>query len=1015
MEDVEESLEKASSGFSEIKSKIVEQSDKHMEDVEESVEKVASDISEIKSKIVEKSEKHVEDVEESIEKAASDFSEIKSKIVEQSEKHVEDVEEYVEKATSDFSEIKSKIVEQSEKHVEDVEESVRKATSDFSEIKSKIVEQSDKHMEDVEKSVEKVASDISEIKSKISEQSEKHVEDVEESVRKAASDFSEIKSKVVDESEKHVEESVEGVRIDCSELISKLTEQSEKHLELFEKVSRDVTEFKTEIIEESEEKTENIAESVEKITSDFTKFKSELTDESTEKIETVEESLEKVSSDFSEIKSKLIDKPEAIVEGVEQKVIKTVSFIEISPENSVIFEKVEEKFKSESQKASKPFKTDEKESGISETVPEKEFETKSEDAKQIEASSEISKVVHADQIVPHEEPATLPSDKELLSGQIEEKISGELESDRSEPSLSRPDQIEFKLATALKDQSAEQAPETDIEILKAKIQKERETGLQFEEHVARSVGSTEEKSDSCFSSLKDQSVEIEFLPVLEVSEDVMKDAVDMTGHEALGTPCSFHKEIDLEDKHLESQGSLEEIERNKIISEFRMEKESPSAAGPGSVEKAEYEEVEKREEATLEEMIYKKSRLREKSSKETVQSVEVTQFTEHSTEVYNVSSEKLKEKFSSKKIHIESSTDGKDKASHKMERFLDSVTQQHQQVLLPSDVAPVHKRTEEWLDQSGEMMLREVELLDSAENGLFEDRPPTLEDEAHKRSSPTAESFDDKARVEQCDTDVMMQLLDFVSRNDIEMSEVRTEDEAPDIEEDVSPTAEEEICSRVSCDELKVDEKAPMKEKSPECLKVIESENLLLSPQRSSFDSVTSPSRRDAPSENVETVLDLRLNGRVHPQSSLEVEVGSHDSEEYLEREVLPLSFVEEESVVKSGRPSQSEAEGKETAAQQKELHPDEVRKVTEITTVTKTVLFEGESEPSIGDSPSKLFREDGAPVAAPQEVVTVTSISEKPAEVLPVSEFREEKQPEGKTDEVTTIGRGFHSSILTY
>ncbi|CAL1296828.1 unnamed protein product [Larinioides sclopetarius] len=996
IKDVSESIDKSTSIFSEIKSKIEEQSEKHTKHVEDSVERATSDFSEIKSKIVEKSEKQMEDAEGSVEKVASEFSEIKSKIVEQSEKHMEDVEESVEKVASEFSEIKSKIVEQSEKHIDDVKETVEKVASDFSEIKSKIVEQSEKRIENVEETVEKVVSEFSEIKSEIVEQSEKCMEDVEESVEKVASDFSEIKSKNVEEPDE--------VKIDCSELISKLTEQSEKHMELFEKVSMDVTEFKTELIEESEKETENIKESVEKVTIGFTKLKSELSDESTEKIETVKESLEKVNSDLSEIKSKFIDKPDAIVEKVQQEVIKTVSFTKVSPESSVILEKmgkVEEKSGSDSLKRPKPFETDEEESGYSEKVPERESEAKSEDAKKIDVSLEISEVERADQIVSQEEP----SNKELISGHVEEKISGELESDRSEQSVSRPDQIEFKPARTLMAQRTEQVIETDIEILKAKIQKEREMGLQFEEHVAQSVGSAEEKSDSCFSSLKDQSVEIEFLPVLEISEDVMKDAVDMTGHEALGTPCSFHKEMDSEDKHLESHGSLEEIERNKIISEFRMEKESPSAAGPGSFEKAEYEEVEKREEATLKEMIYKKSRMCETSAKETVQSVEVTQFTEHSTEIYNVPSDKLIEKFSSKKIHIESSTDGKDKAPHKMDKFLDSVTQQkfldsvtQQQVLLPSDVAPVYKRTEEWLDQSGEMMLREVELLDSAENGLFEDRPPTLEDEVHKRSSPTAESFDDKARVEQCDTDVMMQLLDFVSRNDIEMSEVRTEDEAPDIEEDVSPTAEEEICSRVSCDELKVLEKAHPKEKSPECLKVIESENLLLSPQRSSFDSVTSPSRRDAPSENVETVLDLRLNGRVHPQSSLEVEVGSHDSEEYLEREVLPLSFVEEES----GRPSQSEAvEGIEVAALEEELLPDEVRKVTEITTVTQTVRF----EPPVG--------EDGAPVPTPQEVVT--SISEKPAEVVSASEFREEKQLEGKTDEAPIIEHApqFHEKTV--
>ncbi|XP_055953774.1 ankyrin-2-like isoform X4 [Argiope bruennichi] len=981
----------AAEEFTEIKSEFLEQSETYDKDVNESIEKSSSTFAEIKSKIDEKSEKHVK---ESVEKPISDFSEIKSKIVKKTEGLADDDEESLGKRSYKFVEVKSKMEEQSEKYVKTAEESAEKLTSDFTEIKSKFVEQPENTIEDVEESIEKIEIDFPEIKSKISKLSKEHM-NVEESIKKTSNDFSEIESKIVDQSENLIEKvgkSVEEMSVDCSELISRLTERSEKHMELFEKVSREATDLKTESTEKSEKKIEIVTEPVEKMTNDFTKVKSELIKESVEKIERLEVTHEE-KSDFSEIKSKLIDKSDEAIKDAEQikfhdKDIKADSVIEISPESSVISEKIEqgeENFESTFQKATKSLKTDKKESNIFEKVTEKESA--------VEVPSEIG-----DQMIPCEVSTSEVSVKEIFSEQTEVSIGA----DRSKSSISRPGQIEFQLATTLDDRNAEQEHEKDIEILKAKIQKEREMGLQFDENIAQSVGSTEEKSDSCFSSLKDQSVEIEFLPVLEVSEDIMKVSVDRTGHEALGTPCSFHKEMDLEDKNLESEGNLEDVEREKIISEFRMEKESPSAAGPSSVEKAEYEEVEKKEEATLEEMIYKKSRLCEKSSKEMVQSVEVTQFTEHSTEIYNVSSEKLIEKFSSKKIHIESSADGKDKAPHKLDKFLDSVTQQ---VLLPSDVTPVHKRTEEWLDQSGEMMLREVEPLDSAENGLFEDRPPTLEDEAHKRSSPTAESFDDKARMEQCDTDVMMQLLDFVSRNDIELSEVRTEDEAPDIEEDVSPTAEEEICSRVSCDELKIDEKISAKEKSPECLKVIESENLLLSPQRSSFDSVTSPSRRDAPSENVETVLDLRLNGRVHPQSSLEVEVGSHDSEEYLEKEVLPLSFVEEESLaqsdIKIGKMSQAEVtEGKVTAAEDKD----------------KATADEREAELLLEDSVVKQFQQEGAPVVDSQEVVKVASSSETPVESLHISAFREEKQPEGKTDETATEhAHPFHEkTILT-
>lgn len=546
-----------------------------------------------------------------------------------------------------------------------------------------------------------------------------------------------------------------------------------------------------------------------------------------------------------------------------------------------------------------------KEGDVEETLPEKSVETIEREGKKDRTER---KTLEKDL----DKKTSEINATELESENIKEDLDKIPNEELVEEEVTKQSVIEETVKVSFEKKSPEHEHKiSDIEELKTKIQSERDLGLQLEESFTRSVGSNEEKSESCFSSLKDQSVEIEFLPNLEVTGDVSEKSVDRTGHEASGTPCSFHKEMDFDDRHSDLGDSFEEIERNKIINEFKLEKKSPS------VEKAEFEAVEKKEHTSSEEIRYKESVPLHRSGKETVHSVEVTQFKDNSTEVYNVPSEKLIEKFSSKRIHIESSSDGKDKsqAPHKMNQFLESMIDQGASIALPSDVTPVHKRTEEWIDQSEAILLREGPMIESAEIGLFEDRPPTLEDEPHKRSSPTAESFDDKARVEQCDTDVMMQLMDFVSRNDIELAEVRTEDEAPDIEQDVSPTAEEEICSRISFEDSKSEEKAPEKEakvaekeKSQERLKVIESENLQLSPQRSSFDSVTSPSRRDLGSDTVETVVDGKYRDgsspRMHPQSSLEVEVGSHDSEEIgtrdPDREMTPLSFVEEESLNKA-------------------------------------------------------------------------------------------------------------------
>ncbi|GFU26952.1 ankyrin-3 [Nephila pilipes] len=1106
LKDVEESFEKTAGDFEERKSKLIET---QIKDVEESIEKTASDFVETRSKIIEQSEEKIRDVEESVEKAIRDFTEMKSKLTEQSEKQIKVIEESIEKETSGIIEAKSKLIGQSEEKVKDVEKSVEKAISDFTEMKSKLIEQSEKQIKDIEESIEKENRDIIEKKSEIEDQTEEKMRDVEMSIDKAISDFTEMKSKLLEQSEKQikdVEQSVEKATSDFMETKSKLLEQSEKHIkdveESIEKLSSEVKEMKSEIVEQTDEKIKEVEESVEKEIKDFTEIKSELVEKSEGQIKGI--GVVKISCDVSDVEQSK-HKVEDSVEQTE----------EVITDSKTVTTQVMEEFSERSKDSDKPTDLREIESEIKEAKEiVSSIEIITSDGKMLSEKIEESKISRSVVLednkeieIPYEEKEgsiisvdrrssslelleqskgdskedpyitaseMLSTDDRFVSEMSDERALTDLESkesDHSELSVSRPDQITLILDKTLGSKSvsqdSDQIFDKDIVALKAKIQAEREAGLQFEESLARSVGSNEERSDSCFSSLKDQSVEIEFLPVLEVSEDVSKEAVDKTGHEALGTPCSFHKEMDFEGKHVESEGSFEEMERKKIISEFQLEKHSPSSTGPGTVEKAEYEEVEKKEQGGLEEMIYKKSLICEKSSKETVQSVEVTQFTEHSTEVYSVPSEKLIEKFSSKKIHIESSSDGKDKGytSHKLEKFLDSVTQQSHEgsIQLPCDVTPVHKRTEEWIDQSGEILLREGELLDSAENGLFEDRPPTLDDEQHKRSSPTAESFDDKARVEQCDTDVMMQLLDFVSRNDIELSEVRTEDEAPDIEEDVSPTAEEEICNRISCEESKTEEKIPtkeIKEKSPECLKVIESENLLLSPQRSSFDSVTSPSRKEAPSETVETVVDMKYhepngrNGRMHPQSSLEVEVGSRDSEDagYYDpdREIVPLSFVEEESLakvdIKTGKPIESfkteapEIKDLKDALQDKQIiesekpllsEPEQLSgKMTEIITVTKVVSETTTSERSLPKELEQVVeiqdKIDGTTLRSSSDLTSgdLTGDIENFPEVFSVSEpeqitqdvVQQEIQPEGKTDVIVKehAQQSFEASVLT-
>ncbi|KAG8183122.1 hypothetical protein JTE90_024431 [Oedothorax gibbosus] len=639
----------------------------------------------------------------------------------------------------------------------------------------------------------------------------------------------------------------------------------------------------------------------------------------------LEDKPEKITINSAESENK-ISKEDILTEVVEE-VSKTKIIdpkpLETSEDNIISIERVEKEFKVET---------------TLEHISEQTIAKLGSDVIPKEISLEISK---SDEI----EEKSKKEVSDLLAGKeteayrvgkfedkkdVEEVLSDKVAEETIIPQ-SQPEETSEKEVEASEDKIS------DIESLKRKIQSEREIGLHFEENFAGSVGSNEEKSESCLSSVKDHSVEIEFLPNLEVTGDVSESGVDKTGHDASGTPCSFHKEMDFDDRQSDLGDSFEEIERNKIINDFKLENKSPN------VEKAEFEEVEKKEQASSEEMIYKESlELQHRSGKETVHSVEVTQFTVDSTAVYNVPSEKLIEKFSSKRIHFESSKDGQEKsmAPHQMNQFLESMIDQGSSMTLPSDVTPVHKRTEEWIDQSEAILLREGPLIESSEMPMFDDRlPTTLEDEPHKRSSPTAESFDDKARVEQCDTDVMMQLMDFVSRNDIELAEVRTEDEAPDIEEDVSPTAEDEGSSRMTFEDPKSESRKDSKSK--ESLKVTDSEILLSSPQRSPYDSTNnSPSRKDIGSDTVETVVDgMKIregsSPRMYPQSSLEVEVGSHDSEEVgtrdPDREMTPLSFVEEESHSKVDlniRKTSSESQAIE-AKQQTETDSSEVRELT--------------------------------------------------------------------------------------
>ncbi|XP_064457856.1 uncharacterized protein LOC135368469 isoform X17 [Ornithodoros turicata] len=131
------------------------------------------------------------------------------------------------------------------------------------------------------------------------------------------------------------------------------------------------------------------------------------------------------------------------------------------------------------------------------------------------------------------------------------------------------------------------------------------------------------------------------------------------------------------------------------------------------------------------------------------------------------------------------------------------------------------------------------------------------EDDQKRRSSPTAESLDDQAQIEKCSKEVMMQLLDGFSQSDIELAEVRTEDEAPDIEDDMlSPEGSAEERSAPSSREgAKVGAGASESTGSGSSLQ----------------------SHREVPGT---TALEPSYGGATEfqPQSSMEVEIGSQTS-----------------------------------------------------------------------------------------------------------------------------------------
>ncbi|XP_023241771.1 uncharacterized protein LOC111640004 isoform X2 [Centruroides sculpturatus] len=181
----------------------------------------------------------------------------------------------------------------------------------------------------------------------------------------------------------------------------------------------------------------------------------------------------------------------------------------------------------------------------------------------------------------------------------------------------------------------------------------------------------------------------------------------------------------------------------------------------------------------------------------------------------------------------------------------------------------VNKWMEKEMEIVKEMLKDRPDNMPSLENYesiiAFDGDLPTGDDELFKRSSPTMESFDDEAQVEKCDTDLILQMLNNVSCSEIELAEVRTEDEAPDIEEDISPAAEE-LCNSTLQEFIK--EQTVNENFDQGANKEI--------PEKTTSAQFTSDIYEESELDKTKTKPTLDL----YPQSSLEVEIGSHISDD---------------------------------------------------------------------------------------------------------------------------------------
>ncbi|XP_067131470.1 ankyrin-2-like isoform X12 [Centruroides vittatus] len=181
----------------------------------------------------------------------------------------------------------------------------------------------------------------------------------------------------------------------------------------------------------------------------------------------------------------------------------------------------------------------------------------------------------------------------------------------------------------------------------------------------------------------------------------------------------------------------------------------------------------------------------------------------------------------------------------------------------------VNKWMEKEMEIVKEMLKDRPDNMPSLENYesiiAFDGDLPTGDDELFKRSSPTVESFDDEAQVEKCDTDLILQMLNNVSCSEIELAEVRTEDEAPDIEEDISPAAEE-LCNSTLQEFIK--EQTVNENFDQGANKEI--------PEKTTSAQFTSDIYEESELDKTKTKPTLDL----YPQSSLEVEIGSHISDD---------------------------------------------------------------------------------------------------------------------------------------